>query len=202
MRGRVTDWKDDRGFGFIEPEAGGERVFFHISGVARGAPRPSTGATVSFELGRSADGKLRATNVGPAGFAAVSNNLTSKRVVLSVAALLVLPGLWWLVVLGKAPIQMFWVFAGMSAVAFVLYGLDKWAAKRNAQRTPENTLQLCALLGGWPGALLAQQIFRHKSSKRSFQVVFWSMVVINCGALGFFLSERGNALVNQLLHVR
>ena len=55
MRGRVTEWKDDRGFGFIESEAAGERVFFHISGVVRGAPRPSTGTTVSFDLGHSAD---------------------------------------------------------------------------------------------------------------------------------------------------
>ena len=202
MRGRVTDWKDDRGFGFIEPEEGGERVFFHISGVARGAPRPSTGSTVSFDLGRSADGKLRAINVGPAGFAAVSRKVLSKRVVLSLAALLILSAIWWSVVLGKAPIQIFWIFAGMSSVAFVMYGLDKWAAKRDAQRTPENTLQLCALLGGWPGALLAQQVFRHKSSKRSFQVVFWFMVVINCGAVGLYLSEPGGAFINQLLQMR
>jgi uncharacterized membrane protein YsdA (DUF1294 family)/cold shock CspA family protein len=202
MRGRVTDWKDDRGFGFIEPEEGGERVFFHISGVARGAPRPSTGSTVSFDLGRSADGKLRAINVGPAGFAAVSSKVISKRVVLSLAALLALSAIWWSVVLGKVPIQIFWVFAGMSSVAFVMYGLDKWAAKRDAQRTPENTLQLCALLGGWPGALLAQQVFRHKSSKPSFQVVFWFMVVINCGALGFYFSEPGSAFINQLLQMR
>lgn len=90
----------------------------------------------------------------------------------------------------------------MSAMAFVMYGLDKWAAKRNARRTPENTLQLCALLGGWPGALLAQQVFRHKSSKRSFQVVFWFMVVINCGVLGFYLSEPGGAFINRLLQLR
>lgn len=202
MRGRVTDWKDDRGFGFIEPEEGGERVFFHISGVTRGAPRPSIGSTVSFDLGRSADGKLRAINVGPAGFAAISNKVTSKRVLWSLVALLVLPAIWWSVVLWNAPIQIFWVFAGMSAMAFVMYGLDKWAAKRNARRTPENTLQLCALLGGWPGALLAQQVFRHKSSKRSFQVVFWFMVVINCGVLGFYLSEPGGAFINRLLQLR
>lgn len=202
MRGRVTDWKDDRGFGFIEPEEGGERVFFHISGVTRGTPRPSIGSAVSFDFGRSADGKLRAINVAPAGVSAVSDKVTSKRVLWSLVALLVLPAIWWSVVHWKAPIQIFWVFAGMSSVAFVLYGLDKWAAKRNTQRTPENTLQLCALLGGWPGALLAQQVFRHKSSKRSFQIVFWFMVVINCCALGFYLSEPGGAFINRLLQMR
>lgn len=51
MRGRISDWKDDRGFGFTEPELGGERVFFHIGGVSRGAPRPFVGALVrSFQM--------------------------------------------------------------------------------------------------------------------------------------------------------
>ena len=87
----------------------------------------------------------------------------------------------------------------MSALAFILYGVDKWAAKREAQRTAESTLQLCALLGGWPGALLAQQVFRHKSSKRSFQIAFWSSVTLNCGALGFVGSPTGAAFIRHIL---
>lgn len=201
MRGWVVDWKDDRGFGFIEPDSGGERAFFHISGVARGAPRPSVGDTVSFEFGRSPDGKVRAVRIRPAGLAAVSNVLTSKRVGLSVAALLVFPLLWWLVTLGRFPHLLFWGAVGMSSVTFIMYGLDKLAAKRDAQRTPENILQFWALLGGWPGALLGQQIFRHKSSKRSFQIAFWFMVVLNCSLLGFVLSPRGTALIRQLLEL-
>jgi uncharacterized membrane protein YsdA (DUF1294 family) len=72
----------------------------------------------------------------------------------------------------------------------------------NAQRTLENVLQVCALLGGWPGALLAQQVFRHKSSKRSFQVVFWITVVVNCGALVWIASPTGVAFVRQFLDAR
>jgi uncharacterized membrane protein YsdA (DUF1294 family) len=125
----------------------------------------------------------------------------SKRVALSVAAILVFPVLWWLVTLGKLPLSLFCVFAGMSSVVFLMYGLDKWAAKRGAQRTPENTLQICALLGGWPGALLAQQAFRHKSSKRSFQVTFWFIVALNCCTLGFLLSPTGDAFIRQLLAI-
>jgi uncharacterized membrane protein YsdA (DUF1294 family)/cold shock CspA family protein len=201
MRGRISDWKDDRGFGFIEPESGGERAFFHISSVVRGAPRPSVGDLVSYEMAVSPDGKARAVCVGPAGLAAVSNVLMSKRVALSGAAILVFPVLWWLVTLGKLPLSLFCVFAGMSSVVFLMYGLDKWAAKRGAQRTPENTLQICALLGGWPGALLAQQAFRHKSSKRSFQVTFWFIVALNCCTLGFLLSPTGDAFIRQLLAI-
>jgi uncharacterized membrane protein YsdA (DUF1294 family)/cold shock CspA family protein len=202
MRGRVADWKDDRGFGFIEPESGGDRAFFHISSMVHGAPRPSVGDLVSYKMSVSPDGKNRAVCVGPAGLAAVSNVLMSKRVTLSVVAILVIPALWWLATLGKLPLVLFWVFAGMSPVTFVIYGFDKWAAKREEQRTSEKTLQLCALLGGWPGALLAQQVFRHKSSKRSFQVTFWCMVALNCGTLGFLLSHKGAAFIRQLLETQ
>ena len=61
----------------------------------------------------------------------------------------------------------------MSAVTFVAYALDKHAAQREKWRTPEATLQMLALLGGWPGAFAAQRILRHKTRKVGFQIVFW-----------------------------
>jgi uncharacterized membrane protein YsdA (DUF1294 family) len=80
-----------------------------------------------------------------------------------------------------------WLIAGgyllMSIVAFIAYALDKSAAKNNRWRTPESTLHLLGLLGGWPGALLAQRWLRHKSKKTAFLVVFWATVLINCAVL-------------------
>ncbi|KPZ15695.1 putative family protein [Pseudomonas syringae pv. viburni] len=52
-------------------------------------------------------------------------------------------------------------------------------AGNGGQRTPENVLHTVELLGGWPGALLAQQVFRHKTRKVSFQVVFWLIVLVH-----------------------
>jgi uncharacterized membrane protein YsdA (DUF1294 family) len=61
-----------------------------------------------------------------------------------------------------------------SAICFVSYGLDKHAARRGAgNRTPETTLLVLGLIGGWPGGLLAQRLFRHKTQKTPFQVKFW-----------------------------
>jgi uncharacterized membrane protein YsdA (DUF1294 family) len=81
-----------------------------------------------------------------------------------------------------------WMVGGsllMSALAFIAYALDKSAAKNNRWRTPERTLHWLALLGGWPGALLAQRVLRHKSKKTAFLLVFWLTVLINCAALAW-----------------
>ncbi|MCF5709522.1 DUF1294 domain-containing protein [Pseudomonas syringae] len=71
------------------------------------------------------------------------------------------------------------VLGVMSLLAFVLYRHDKLQAGQGGQRTPENVLHAVELLGGWPGALLAQQVFRHKTRKVSFQVVFWLIVLVH-----------------------
>ncbi|WP_024618727.1 DUF1294 domain-containing protein [Pseudomonas kilonensis] len=67
----------------------------------------------------------------------------------------------------------------VSAVAFLLYWSDKRKARADTWRTPENVLHAVELAGGWPGALLAQQLFRHKTRKVSFQVVFWFIVLLH-----------------------
>src|SRR5882724_8046941 len=69
--------------------------------------------------------------------------------------------------------------AVMSCVCFVAYGLDKRRAILGGRRVPERTLHLLALLGGWPGALLGQRQFRHKTKKVPFRVVFWCVVVLH-----------------------
>lgn len=90
-----------------------------------------------------------------------------------------------------APVSEWRWFAGfyalMSATSFLLYGLDKRASTRGGWRTSEARLHLVALLGGWPGALLAQRVFRHKTRKTSFQVMFYVAVVINLGLLAWLL---------------
>lgn len=71
------------------------------------------------------------------------------------------------------------VVAGASLVAFVAYGMDKRWAKLGSRRVPEQTLHVVALLGGWPGALAGQRVFRHKTKKVRFRAVFWLVVVVH-----------------------
>jgi uncharacterized membrane protein YsdA (DUF1294 family) len=79
----------------------------------------------------------------------------------------------------------------ISLLTFILYAQDKAAAQRGSWRTPENTLHFFSLIGGWPGALIARHILRHKSKKQSFRRVFWVTVVLNLGALAWMLSPKG-----------
>jgi uncharacterized membrane protein YsdA (DUF1294 family) len=89
------------------------------------------------------------------------------------------------VVLGLMPVLLEGAYFAMSALSYLMYRSDKIAARSDAQRTPEASLHLVGLLGGWPGALIAQQWFRHKTAKRSFQVVFWATVVVNLAAVAW-----------------
>jgi uncharacterized membrane protein YsdA (DUF1294 family) len=67
----------------------------------------------------------------------------------------------------------------LSVVAFFVYRSDKRGAQAGEWRVPEATLHFIALIGGWPGAFLAQRVFRHKTSKLSFQFVFWIVVLVH-----------------------
>lgn len=84
------------------------------------------------------------------------------------------------------------VYAAVSVIAFVLYRLDKRKAVSGQWRTPELTLQLSGLLCGWPGAMAAQVILRHKNAKAPYQIVFWLCTLLNLGALVglFFLLAK------------
>jgi uncharacterized membrane protein YsdA (DUF1294 family) len=71
------------------------------------------------------------------------------------------------------------VYPVVSLATFALYWDDKRSATRGKWRTSEAMLHFFELMGGWPGALIAQQKFRHKTRKVSFQVVFWAIVLVH-----------------------
>src|SRR5258705_537967 len=67
----------------------------------------------------------------------------------------------------------------LSLLTFVAYRSDKRRAEAGEWRIPESTLHIAELVGGWPGAFLAQRTFRHKTSKTSYQVEFWIIVLLH-----------------------
>ena len=82
----------------------------------------------------------------------------------------------WLSDISRVPLGAYGI---VSVLAFFMYWADKRKARADAWRTPENILHAVELAGGWPGALIAQQVFRHKTRKVSFQILFWVIVALH-----------------------
>src|SRR5512133_3670614 len=91
---------------------------------------------------------------------------------------------------GLAPL---WAgLVSVNAVALLLYGFDKRQAVIGGLRIPEAVLHLVALLGGSPGALLGQELFRHKPRKRAFRLVLAAIFVLQAGLIyGYWRLSRG-----------
>lgn len=186
QQGTVTTWNDERGFGFIAPDAGGPRVFVHVSAFPRGR-RPVLDDLVTYELRRDERDRLNAAAVAYVVTRRAGRSMARGLPGVLALATLFLTALAGLVVLGELPV---WVPVGygvLSVVAFTMYRADKVAAESQAWRVPEANLHAVALLGGWPGALVARRAFRHKTRKQPFRTIFWATVVANCAVLGWFV---------------
>ncbi len=198
-QGKITNWKDDKGFGFITPNGGGQQVFVHIKSFGNRQRRPVGNEIVTYELKADAEGRPRAERVALVGErlpSAASSGHSKVPLALIAAFFVFLAGA---VVAGKLPLVVIGLYFATSIVAFVAYAFDKSAARHDRWRTQESTLHLFGLVGGWPGALAAQRLIRHKSKKQSFQIVFWITVLLNCSALGWLFSASGAAGLRSVL---
>ena len=95
-----------------------------------------------------------------------------------------------LAAIGWLEISWLALYYGASIITYCCYSRDKTAAQNAGRRTPESTLHLMSLVGGWPGALIAQVLLRHKTRKPSFLVGYWFTVIVNCIALGVIVAKR------------
>jgi uncharacterized membrane protein YsdA (DUF1294 family)/cold shock CspA family protein len=205
LRGQLKSWNDQKGFGFIRPEQGGEAIFAHISAMRR-ARRPVQGDHVLYLSERDKAGRLHATHIRlNAGLSLDEPAIRRKPVTpttkaakptkaaprarrngavrrpllksLGFVLLCLLPALGILRLAGQGSYWPLFAYSLGRLFAFALYMHDKRRSLHSGRRTPEARLHLVELLGGWPGALIAQQSLRHKTRKLSFQLVFWLIVV-------------------------
>jgi uncharacterized membrane protein YsdA (DUF1294 family)/cold shock CspA family protein len=188
QHGVVVKFDADRGFGFIRPNstpAGSNRdIFVHFSEVA-GRKDLHPGQRVSYRVAQTAKGTA-AVAVRP-GSVLGTPYLLFGLIGLGLAVALLL-GLIFLFGQQQPPAVWIalWVVA-LSVSAFFIYGFDKSQAQRGGLRVPEAILHLLSLLGGSPGAFVAMRVFHHKTSKRSFQAVFWLIVAVQLGAAAYLL---------------
>jgi uncharacterized membrane protein YsdA (DUF1294 family)/cold shock CspA family protein len=197
--GRISEWNDDRGFGFVTPNGGGDRAFVHVKAFERASSRPVAGMLISYKVIKDSKGRFNASAVRPAARKtkneAAAGGLLPRKAIGALFLVLLLLG-WFF---AKVPVIVVLAYGLMSVLTFLLYGADKSAAVNNRWRTQESTLHFAGLVGGWPGALFAQDLFRHKSKKTEFQSVFWVTVVLNCAGLAWLLSTGKAAALNQAI---
>lgn len=180
--GVVANWHDDRGFGFIKPADGGQDLFLHIKAFQNREERPRDGMTVTYDSHLNREGQLRAEHVVVVGDTwshapaarRVGTQVIGYLAVACFALIMILEvGFWGM------PAWVFAIYGGVSIVSFALYWQDKRAAIAGIWRVPEEQLHLLGLVGGWPGGIVAQNLFRHKTQKEKFARNFWYTVALN-----------------------
>jgi uncharacterized membrane protein YsdA (DUF1294 family)/cold shock CspA family protein len=215
QQGHIKKWQDDKGFGFIESEAG-ESLFFHVSEF-KAQRRPDVGEQVVFTVGQDNQGRKQAKQVQELGFVQqqmVQKNKQirqrnqkrsaqadfeagqKKRSFLGV-------GFYGVLILLAAMNELSWLVVGwyvaIGLITYMMYAKDKAAAQSGDWRTPESTLHVLSALGGWVGAMVAQTYLRHKSQKSEFRMTYYLTVLINLAGLLFILAGGGLDILEGLL---
>jgi len=179
--GTLYNWDDDKGFGFVKSIDGGPDVFVHITAFNTSTVRPKNDDLLLYQV-KTTNGKSAAVKVR------FADGPKSDKFGLSIFRQRPVGSL---IVVGF--ILFYFIFFPLfifppiifSVVTYFVYSKDKSAARAGTQRTSEKFLHFLSLIGGWPGAFIAQTRFRHKIRKPSFMLVYWLTVILNFAFLYF-----------------
>ncbi|ENV4253205.1 DUF1294 domain-containing protein [Vibrio parahaemolyticus] len=190
IKGKVVEWNDSKGYGFISALNGELRVFLHISTIKGKSRRPKVDDEVKFEISEDKKGRYNATNVTILGLSSIPFpfKFSAAYLLIASAAILILDG----------EILFIAAYILMSIITYVVYAIDKNAAQNGTWRTSENTLHILSLFGGWLGALCAQHQLRHKSKKQPFKSILWLTIFTNIGAFIWTFTPSGTVFVQSL----
>jgi uncharacterized membrane protein YsdA (DUF1294 family)/cold shock CspA family protein len=209
-QGTLVRWEKDRGFGFIRCPDISADVFVHLRDFTDRSTTPQVGMRVNFEEIHVGGKGPRAMSVQAVGAARQPQSQPQRRSApprrqpdrpvrssasssspLPMALLLVAYGalLGYGVWTARLPPIALGVLALLSLLTFFIYGFDKNAAETGRWRTAENTLHLLSLIGGWPGAWVAQRLFHHKVRKTSFMTGYWATVLAHMAAMGAWVGK-------------
>ena len=200
--GILTEWNDERGYGFITPNGGGQKVFLHIKSLLPSARRPVAGEVFFYKLTADAKGRPRAE----AAYQTVFDEKRSTplhhslvKVLARLWPLAVIPPVLLAVRTGSPVSGVIAAFVVNSLLTVLFYREDKYLAQYKYWRIPEKYLHIWEFLCGWPGALYAQHAFCHKRNKTGFLIDFWLCVIANIAVLCLLFFYADPATVGKAL---
>ncbi|MHA3055538.1 DUF1294 domain-containing protein [Acinetobacter sp. ANC 4633] len=188
-QGRLVEWFDDQGYGFIQPDdLSKSRVFLHIKDFAQRGPRPIVGCALDYAVIVDERGRFRAKQVVYLKANQTKNTRQTSQLASKphsslhpIAIAIGVYALFLLVAIGLRALPSWLLLYSLliNALCYWQYAQDKSAAQQNLRRVPEQTLHLLSLLGGWPAAWFAQQKLRHKTQKQPFRQIYFATIVLN-----------------------
>ncbi|NNH38188.1 DUF1294 domain-containing protein [Acinetobacter terrae] len=188
-QGRLVEWFDDKGYGFIQPnDASKDRVFLHIKDFARQGPRPIVGCALEYTVLLDGEGRFRAQQVMYLKASQTQKILPKPKNVnvqqqklkpMQIACVGYILALAVFTLLGLLSGMVLLFISIINALTYWLYAQDKEAALLGNRRVPEQTLHILSFLGGWPTAWLAQEKMRHKTQKQPFRKIYFCTIALN-----------------------
>ena len=197
--GRLTQWDQAQGCGLITPKSGGDPVFVNIDSFTN-RPRPLPNDIVDYKVSYDEQQRAHAEDVvfvldqGPAPF---STGWGPGILAFAVFFMVFVAEKVWE---RKLPVSVLGFYMLASTIAFVIYRHEKAMSASQTWRISDNTLHFCSLVGGWPGAALAQKMVHHEPQKMSFRAIYWSTVVLNSFVFFWLLSNSGSEELRSLLN--
>lgn len=207
LSGTVSYWRDDKGFGFVTTDQD-ERLFFHIRDfLSPPRRRPQQGDKLNFLLSRDKQQRPYAIALtfedplpvlakpakanGPDFYHIQYQSWCFRYLFFTLLLLSLMAGSF------VFTVPLFYLEA--SLFTYWLYQIDKQLASAGqSSRLPEESLQMFSLIGGWPGALVAQKRLHHKVHKAPFQREFRFVIYGNSCFLLWLLSEPGSEFLHKV----
>ena len=173
MKGIVVKYDAKKGFGFIRSNQYEKNLFVHISSV-QNAKFLTAGQVVDFEVEDTSKG-LAAVSV------VVGRKQSSPFLIFGVVSVVLMALIT--AYFSQTMNVLLAYFIAINLTTFILYGYDKVIAGSGRLRIPEWVLHSLAIAGGSPAALVAQKMFRHKTLKGPFQLIYWVIVVLQAASI-------------------
>ncbi len=189
MIGTISEWDAEKGYGFITLSGQPKRIFFQLSDINQTGRLPQVDDYVRFQLTKDVYGTIRATHIErPATFNFAVALVVWFASVLSASVYL----------FDYSPISCLLYFL-ISAISYAIYAFDKSAEQRGSWRVPSLSLYLLALIGGWPGAILAQALLYYRYHDDQFKATLWLIALANFSLFCWTLTAQGNEQMYKLI---